>query len=218
MAVYALNLAKKQKGATLKDLRDINRILTIVRSKKNRVIFRKIGEKEDLCLIGVTDASYNTTENAVAGNMIMIGNMNTTAVSPIYWKSGVIRKVCLSPKAAETRSMVRIVDDSVCLARQISSLLNIKMKVKEFTDSRPLLESLGSSGQIEEKLLRQSIACLKQNLEEGEVEQYSWISGQEIVADVFTKQGSERKVLDEILTKNEFKNSLSSDNIVTFED
>ena len=114
--------------------------------------------------------------------------------------------------------MVRIVDDSICLARQISSLLNIKMKVKEFTDSRPLLESLGSSGQIEEKLLRQSIACLKQNLEEGEVEQYSWISGNEIVADVFTKQGSEREVLDEILTKNEFRNSLSSDNIVTFED
>ena len=67
-------------------------------------------------------------------------------------------------------------------------------------------------------MLRQSIACLKQNLEEGEIEQYSWISGHEIVADVFTKQGSERRVLDEILTQNEFRNSLSSDNIVTFED
>ena len=114
--------------------------------------------------------------------------------------------------------MVRIVDDSICLARQISLLLNINLKVKEFTDSRPLLETLGSSGQIEEKLLRQSIACLKQNLEEGEIQQYSWISGHEIVADVFTKQGSERRVLEEILTQNEFRNSLSSDNIVTFED
>merc|ERR1712074_269943 len=91
---------------------DVNRILTIVRSKKNRVVFRKIGEKEDLCLIGVTDASYNQTDNAVSGIIIMIGNRKTKAVSPIYWKSGVIRKVCLSPKAAETRSMVKIVDDS----------------------------------------------------------------------------------------------------------
>ena len=104
------------------------------------------------------------------------------------------------------------------MAKQLSQLLNANVKTRLFTDSHPLLEYIGSSGQIEEKLLRQSIACLKQNLEEGEVEQYSWISGKEIVADVFTKQGSERKVLDEILTKNEFKNSLSSDNIVTFED
>merc|ERR1712105_328857 len=217
LAFYALNLAKKQKKATLKDLRDVNRILTIVRSKPNRIVFRKIAEKEDRCLIGVTDASYNQTDNAVSGIIIMIGNRKTKAVSPISWKSGVIRKVCLSPKAAETRSMVKIVDDSICLARQISALLNVDLKVKEFTDSRPLLESLGSSGQIEEKMLRQSIASLKQNLEEGEIQQYSWISGDEIVADVFTKQGSERSVLEEILSHNEFRHLLSKDNIVTFE-
>merc|ERR1712074_18018 len=128
--------------------------------------------------IGVTDASYNQTDNAVSGIMIMIGSKKSKSVSPIYWKSGVIRKVCLSPKAAETRSMVK----------------------------------------IEEKLLRQSIASLKQNLEEGEIQQYSWISGDEIVADVFTKQGSERSVLEEILSQNEFRHSLSMDNIVTYED
>jgi len=31
-------------------------------------------------------------------------------------------------------------------------------------------------------------------------------------------QGSERSTLDEILSKNEFRHSLSTDNIVTFED
>merc|ERR1712105_232068 len=150
--------------------------------------------------------------------MIMLGNKKTTAVSPIYWKSGIVRKVCLSPKAAETRSMIRIVDDSLCLARQISILLNTGLKVKVFTDSRPLLESLGSSGQVEEKLLRQPVASLKQNLEDGEISQYSWIPGTEIVADVFTKQGSERVALEEILIENKFRNSLSSDDVVVYED
>ena len=138
-------------------------------------MFKKIGEKEDLNLLSVTDASYYVTENTVAGEMIMIGNKKTEAVSPIYWKSGIVRKVCLSPKAAETQSIIRIVDDSLCLARQISILLNTELKVKVFTDSRPLLESLGSSGQVEEKLLRQPIASLKQSLEEGEISQFSWI-------------------------------------------
>ena len=47
MAVYALDLAKKQKQATLKDLRSINRILKKVREKESKVVFRRIGDKKD---------------------------------------------------------------------------------------------------------------------------------------------------------------------------
>ena len=60
----------------------------------------------------------------------------------------------MSPKAAETRSLVKVVDDTMCLARQISLLLNMEVKARLFTDSRPLLESLGSSSQVEEKTLQ----------------------------------------------------------------
>ena len=112
---------------------------------------------------------------------------------------------------------MRGVDDSLCLVRQISMLLGIEMKVKLFTDSRPLLESLGSSGQVEEKTLRQSIASLKQNLEDEDIAQFSWIPGSEIIADIFTKQGSERKALEERTQKNVFRHSLSADNAVIYE-
>ena len=140
----------------------------------------------------------------------------TMAASPIYWKSGVIRKVCLSPKAAETRSLTRVVDDTLCLARQLSQLLNTDIETRLFTDSRPLLESIGSSGQIEGKSLGQSIAALKQNLEDGEVRRFSWIAGTEIVADVFTKQGSERETLNEIVARNIFRHAQNTDNMVVF--
>ena len=60
--------------------------------------------------------------------------------------------------------------------------------------SRPLLVSIGCSGQIEEKTLRQWIAYLKEALEEGEISRYSWIEGTEIVADGFTKQGPKKGV------------------------
>ena len=103
------------------------------------------------------------------------------------------------------------------MAGQISELLNAKLKVKMYTDSRPLLESLGSSGQIEEKALRQSVAYLKQALEDEEVVDYAWIQGEEIVADVLTKQGSTREALDEIVKKNEFRSAHTKDNRVTFE-
>ena len=76
-----------------------------------------------------------------------------------------------------------------------------------FTDSRSLLVSIGSLGQIEEKTLTQSIAYLKQALEEGEITGYSWIKREEIVADVFTKQGSKRDALGEIMDQNKFEHA-----------
>ena len=217
LAIYALDLAKKQKKAVIKDLREINRILKKVREKESKVVFSRIGRKEDLCVLGISDASYHCSDRSVAGEMILLGNLGSDEAVPIYWRSGVIRKVCISPKAAETRALLRVTDDSVHMARQISELLNTRIEVKMFTDSRPLLESIGSSGQIEEKALRQSVACLKQALEDEEVKDYAWIQGEEIVADVLTKQGSTREALDEIIKKNKFRNAHSQDNRVTFE-
>ena len=51
-------------------------------------------------------------------------------VSPIYWKSGVIRKVCTSPKAAETRALMKLVDNGTSLASQVTQLLNVKVKTR----------------------------------------------------------------------------------------
>ena len=71
-----------------------------------------------------------------------------------------------------------MMDDGVYMAKQLSQLLNIKINVRLFADSCPLLESIGSFGQIEEKALRQSVAYLKQSLEGEEVTDYSWIQGE----------------------------------------
>ena len=97
-------------------------------------------------MMGISNASYHQTDNAVAGEMILMGSKKSMAASPLYWRSGVIRKVCLSPKVAETRALVKTVDDSLCLARQMSQLLGTVVGTRMFTDLRPLLESIGSPG------------------------------------------------------------------------
>merc|ERR1712105_511692 len=50
LAIYALDLAKKQESAVLKDLRQVNRILQKVREKESKIVFKKIGEKGSLCV------------------------------------------------------------------------------------------------------------------------------------------------------------------------
>ena len=79
-----------------------------------------------------------------------------------------------------------------------------------------MLESIGSSGQIEEKALRQSVAYLKQGLEDEDVMAYSWIPGEEIVADILTKQVSRREAMDKILVRNYFNYTQIEDNLVIY--
>ena len=46
---------------------------------------------------------------------------------------------------------------------------------------------------------------------------FSWIAGTEIAADVFTKQGSERESLEEIMSRNVFRHAQNVDNLVIYE-
>ena len=55
-------------------------------------------------------------------------------------------------------------------------------------------------------------------MEDREVLAYSWIPGEEIVADVMTKQGSTREALDDILGRNRFVHMSSEENVVTYEE
>ena len=62
------------------------------------------------------------------------------------------------------------------------------------------------------------MAYLKQGLEDEEVMAYSWIPGEEILADVMTKQGSTRAALEEVMVRNRFEHMNTGFNMVTFED
>ena len=58
---------------------------------------------------------------------------------------------------------------------------------------------------------------LKQSLESGDILGYSWIKGEEIVADVLTKQGSRREALQVIVMENKFRHAQTRDNWVYYE-
>ena len=72
IAIHALELAKKQKKAMLKYFREVNIILKKVHEKESRAMFKKIGDKKDLCITGVSDASYKNDDRYVAGENIML--------------------------------------------------------------------------------------------------------------------------------------------------
>ena len=130
--------------------------------------FTVVGKREDLVIHAVADASYKIDAPSIGGNLIMLGNKNTDRVSPIYWKSKQIPKVCHSAKDAETRNIMTNVDTAVYLSQQLSILLfeksESKIPVRVYTDSLPLLESIASPRQVDQHLLRNTMTDSKQKL------------------------------------------------------
>ena len=107
--------------------------------------------------------------------------------------------------------MVAILDDSQFYAGQIEQLLYGKRKkrlpIKLYTDSKPLLESISSTHQVEEKLLRNSITDMKDSLYENRVTSFSWLDGEkDMVADVMTKECKDNQDLSDIVLKNTWRN------------
>ena len=68
---------------------------------------------------------------------------------------------------------MKIVDDAANVAEQLQMLLNARIGVKIYSDYRPLLETLGSMSQVVEKVLKYSVAHLKQYLGGKEVRLYA---------------------------------------------
>merc|ERR1712112_313719 len=69
LSYSSLNLAKKNASATIADLRNVNKIVEKVKKEDNKVVYTKVGEKENLQIIGIVDASYKTDDKAESGNV-----------------------------------------------------------------------------------------------------------------------------------------------------
>ena len=96
LSFTALRMSKNSKEATISDLRDVNRILTKVRECKSRVKYEHIGDKDDLMIVGIGDASLKTGDKAIGGVILFLTNSSMTRASPIYWKVKQIDRVCHS--------------------------------------------------------------------------------------------------------------------------
>merc|ERR1712029_1059042 len=108
LSYSALMLAKKSNSATIADLRNVNKIVGKIKKEENKVVYGRVGDREDMQVIGMVDASYKSDEKSIGGMLIVLANGNMTRASPIMWKSKQIERVCHSSKDAETLAMNKL--------------------------------------------------------------------------------------------------------------
>ena len=211
LSYNVLEMSRKNNKATIKDLKDVSKVMKKVRERESKLTFRKIVADDKLIVYSETDASYKQEEKSIAGQIIMLGSRMEEDVNFIFWKSKTIDRVCESSKDAEARGLTSIIDTSKFLTSQLEFMLsnNRKIPIKIFTDNVPVLESIASSTQTKNKYLRNSYAAFKQHLEFDEIESYNWIEGDRLIADIMTKEKSvtsnQTKKFNELFLENKFK-------------
>ena len=172
-----------------------------------KIKFSKIAPKESLMVVGIGDSSIKSDDKAIGGVLLFLANEEMTKAAPIYWKSKTIARVCYSSKDAETINNSKIMDDAIFASRQIETLYygdyKRRIKVRLFTDSEPTLESIASSRQVERKTLRPTILDLKERLVDRDIQSYSWLPTQDMLADVLTKEMQIPQALEDVILKNE---------------
>ena len=54
-----------------------------IKKEENRVVYGRIGDKENLQIIGIVDASYKSDEKSIGGMMIVLADEKMTRASPL---------------------------------------------------------------------------------------------------------------------------------------
>ena len=192
-------LSSEVARGTVATAKAVNKIVKKAKSSRSILKFTRLGDLCDLSVKVYADASYGNQNDKIrstAGRVILIENNRTGKVSLASWKTKKIARVCRSVKSAETRALEEAVDDGINIARLISEVYAGEVNLKEpeqipvfaFTDSKSLWESLHNTRQCEEKLLRNSIASMKELMDLKMIKEVSWVPTSMQLADCMTKQ------------------------------
>ena len=132
LAFMANQLSKKSHNATISDLKYVNKVLKKVRERDSEVVYSRVGNKEELVIRCMSDASYMKAKESVGGSLVMLGNRINTRTVPLYWKSKRITKMSTSTKDAETHALFKCVADAAFSAVNVETLLFGEDKKRSF--------------------------------------------------------------------------------------
>ena len=199
--------------AKIRDLKSAKRLVEKAKLEPAILRFTKLGPIENLRIKLYCDASFNNQDSklrSTEGRVLLLENEKSDKVNMFSWKTKRISRICRSVKGAETRALENGLDEAVHYARMIKEIYdgaaNLKnpkqIKVEAVTDNKGLWENLNNTRQCEEKLLRNSIALVKEMVEKSEVEKVHWVETKEMLADTLTKTAGNGSWVKDVMERN----------------
>ena len=198
IAYDCLEMSCKNRNAKVKDIFSMNKLIRRTKAHRSEIRFSRVGDFQNLKILGITDAAYLKLEEktrSVGGRMVFLSNLEETKAVPLFWKAKTIPTICKSSKDAETRAADKIIEDAVYLARCIKEIYTgqrgeSQIRVDIVSDSQPFIDSVNSSRQVENKLMRPIIKFVKQAIDCKMVNNLRWVDTDVCLADILTKTSS----------------------------
>ena len=203
-------------NATIKELKDAKRLVEKAKLEPIVLNFTKLGHKDNLRIKLFTDASFGNQDGklkSTEGRVLVLENSKSSKCNVFSWKTKKISRICRSVKGAETRALENGLDEAVHFARMLHEIyegeVNLKqpkqIEVNALTDKKGLWENLNNTRQCDEKLLRNSIALIKQMVENREVKRVDWIETGGMLADALTKLGGNGRWIKDVISRNKLE-------------
>ena len=212
LCFQTIDLSTKFKGGKLEDL--IAAKNTAIKLKKGKVVI-KISNLDCLedCQVWVyTDAAFrnlNDKTDSCGGYIIFLVNTKNGKCAPLEWKSNKVKRKVHSTLAAETLVLYTGLDAAVAMKMMIQEITGNKnnLVVKAITDNKSARDAVYSESEVAERCLRADVAMIKDMIEDGRVQEIKWTKGDDMLADIFTKNGVNKTPLLDVLEKGQLPQS-----------
>ena len=211
---YDINaISSEASKATVQTAKELNKIVRKAKDTKSVLRFGRLGDINEVTVKVYADASFGNQDEgtrSTAGRVVLLEHKENASVNIASWKTKKIARVCRSVKAAETRALEDAIDDAVNSARLIkeiySGYIDLKnpaqVPVEAITDCKSLWESIHNSKQCEEKILRNSIAGIKELIDLNMLKSVQWVPTDKQLADALTKKGKKADWLLSVASTN----------------
>lgn len=208
-------LLSKVNSATVLDLVQTNKLLRQAKVKKGQVLMIHPIKTEELMVTTWVDASHANRPDGSSTKGILVGCTSKKIlqgsledVTPIYWTSSKITRVCRSSASAETRAAVDGEDQMFAVRFQLAEFLGRHANVWDcdstvrsvpgalISDSKNVYDRLSQTMLTlkgAEKRSDIETLCLKEAMEACEV-QVRWVNGDSQLANSLTKDNESHQI------------------------
>ena len=212
LCFQTIDLSTKFKGGKVEHL--IAAKNTAIRLKKGKVVIKisNLGCLEDCQVWVYTDAAFrnlNDKTDSCGGYIIFLVNIKNGNCAPIEWKSNKVKRKVHSTLAAETLVLYTGLDAAVAVKMMIKEITCNKndLIVKAITDNKSARDAVYSESEVTERCLRADVAMIKDMIEDGRVAEIKWVKGDDMLADIFTKNGVSKIPLLDVLESGKMPHS-----------
>ncbi len=212
LCFQTIDLSTKFKGGKVEHL--IAAKNTAIRLKKGKVVIKisNLGCLEDCQVWVYTDAAFrnlNDKTDSCGGYIIFLVNIKNGNCAPIEWKSNKVKRKVHSTLAAETLVLYTGLDAAVAVKMMIKEITCNKndLIVKAITDNKSARDAVYSESEVTERCLRADVAMIKDMIEDGRVAEIKWVKGDDMLADIFTKNGVSKIPLLDVLESGKLPHS-----------